>query len=101
LQLPSTLAFDHPTVARLAEHLRTLLTPAKPTPQEMVRAALDDIDGILGEQDEDGRAALLTLLRGAVGRFVDPEPVRVTAGLLDQVSTASDEEIFALIDNKA
>ncbi|TDQ00460.1 type I polyketide synthase [Labedaea rhizosphaerae] len=101
LQLPSTLAFDHPTVARLAEHLRTLLTPAKPSPQDQLRAALDDIDGILGQQDEDGRAALLTFLRGAVGRFVDPEPVRLTAGLLDQVSTASDEEIFALIDNKA
>jgi NAD(P)-dependent dehydrogenase (short-subunit alcohol dehydrogenase family)/acyl carrier protein len=104
LRLPATLAFDHPTVAALAEHLYTTLAPAPPSASDALRAALDDVGRTLPD-DETLRAELITILQSAAARWAssavsasaDGESALAVAA---RVGEASDEEIFALIDNE-
>jgi NAD(P)-dependent dehydrogenase (short-subunit alcohol dehydrogenase family)/acyl carrier protein len=96
LHLPATLAFDHPTVAALATHLYAELAPAPPSPEELLRASLDQLDP--ASADDDVRTRLVAVAREAIARWShraepsgsEPVPVRV--------AQASDEELFALID---
>jgi acyl transferase domain-containing protein/acyl carrier protein len=105
LRLTATLAFDHPTVAALAEHLYLTLAPAAPTPEDTLRACLDQLAGVLPE-DESVRAKLIAILSSTLTRWTagaasgadggDDGPAVAVAA---KVGSASDEEIFAFIDN--
>jgi NAD(P)-dependent dehydrogenase (short-subunit alcohol dehydrogenase family)/acyl carrier protein len=104
LRLPATLAFDHPTVAALADHVRVSLVPAAPSAEDTLRAGLDRVGQMLPE-DEAARTRLIAILHSAVARWGaapasatgDPDPADA---VVDKVNSASDEEIFAFIDNE-
>lgn len=85
VRLDATAVFDHPTLTALADHVHLALIPAEPSIVEDLRAVLDR----LAETTDEVRDTVLTLLRDSVVRLSG-------AGNLD---SASDEEIFALIDN--
>jgi acyl transferase domain-containing protein/acyl carrier protein len=48
LRLPATVTFDHPTPARLAEHLLSLVTAEKPKSRPVARARADEPVAIVG-----------------------------------------------------
>jgi NAD(P)-dependent dehydrogenase (short-subunit alcohol dehydrogenase family)/acyl carrier protein len=96
LRLPASLAFDHPTPAALAEHLLATLAPAPPAPEESLRAALDDVQQQLAVDGAD-RAKVVALLQRTLARL---ESGGVSTGLHETISAATDDEIFALIDNQ-
>ena len=104
LRLPATVVFDHPTVSALAEYLYRSLAPEAPSPEDTLRSALERVESMLaaaGNRDGDKdaiRAKLGAILQSALGRLgVGSNGANTAAEKLD---SASDEEIFALIDNE-
>ncbi len=102
LRLSATLAFDHPTVAALADHLYRALAPAAPTAEGTLRACLDQLAGVLPE-DESARAKLIAILHGTLTRWAAGTASAAGAdaapAMAAKVGSASDEEIFSFIDN--
>jgi len=103
LQLPATLAFDHPTVTALVEHLQRALVPVPPSPMQALVAGLEQVERQVADSDEDAWAGLTAILHGALARWggaqfgTSPEPADAVA---IRVDAASDEEIFAFIDEQ-
>jgi acyl transferase domain-containing protein len=96
LRLPASLAFDYPNVDALALHLLRTLAPAPPAPEESLRIALDSVQQSLAADGAD-RAKVVALLQRTLTRL---ESTAVSPELEDQLSTATDDEIFAFIDNQ-
>ncbi len=102
LRLSATLAFDHPTVTALAGHLHQALAPAPPAAEATLRACLDQVGGMLPD-DESGRARLIAILHSTLTRWTAGAGTAggeaAAEGVAAKVGSATDEEIFAFIDN--
>jgi acyl carrier protein len=97
LRLPATLAFDHPTVSALAEHLHRVLDPAPPPAEDTLRAAIEEVQRAWPEPGDLTRGKITAILHSALAQWGSgPRPSPNVQG---QIDTASDDEIFALIDN--
>ncbi|WP_066370170.1 type I polyketide synthase [Herbidospora mongoliensis] len=107
LLLPATLVFDHPTVNALTDHLFKSLAPATHSPEEMLRGALERVEAMITAAAGDAiRNKVVAILQNGLNRFTAADAAR-DAGDVDDVDdvagridSASDEEIFALIDNE-
>ena len=102
LRLSATLAFDYPTVTALAGHLHRTLAPAPPAPEDTLRACLDQLTGAL--EDESARAKLIAILHSTLTRWTAGTASATNGtdeapGVAATMGSASDEEIFAFIDN--
>ena len=98
LRLPATLGFDHPTVTHLTDHLYRTLAPAPPTPEDTLRSALDQIGQMLPEDDEVTRRRIIAILHSTLARL-DAGP-NGSLGVQEKIRFASDDEIFAFIDDQ-
>jgi acyl transferase domain-containing protein len=99
LRSTATVAFDHPTVTALAEHIHSVLAPAPPSPEDVLRAVLDTIRPRLPDQDDGARGAVVALLHNALAQW-DHSGADGAPALQDKIHAASDDEIFALLDNE-
>ncbi|MFJ6408424.1 SDR family NAD(P)-dependent oxidoreductase [Streptomyces hydrogenans] len=91
-RLPTTLVFDHPTPAALAEYVRGVLAAARTAP------LLDQLETLIrgGQLDPEAIGRLRELVGGAPGDGRSgPVPDPLFDGDLD---AAADEELFALVD---
>ncbi|MFB9413832.1 type I polyketide synthase [Dactylosporangium matsuzakiense] len=95
LRLPATVVFDHPTPLLLARHLRGRLLPQEEITARPMLAALDRLEAGLTELPGTDRLALSLRLREFMKRL-DPAGDTGT----DRLDEASDDEVFALIDNE-
>ncbi|GKQ41842.1 hypothetical protein ALMP_83550 [Streptomyces sp. A012304] len=102
VDLPSTLVFDHPTPAELATRLRADLTGGDRSLLAPVLAELDGLEAAFDQvADEDPQTRARVALR--MRRFLDRlsslgrEDAEAPDGA--GVETASDDELFALLDH--
>ncbi|MFH9672226.1 SDR family NAD(P)-dependent oxidoreductase [Streptomyces sp. NPDC017405] len=105
-RLPAALVFDHPTPDTLARHLTARLTAGSAPAAPPGTAELDRLDALATELAGAGtdagqrRADLARRLRGALARL---EPATEPGGgtnSAEAVESATDEEIFDLIDKE-
>jgi polyketide synthase 12 len=107
LRLPASLVFDHPEAIVLADHLgRRLASEGEMVPLE------DAVDPLLGELgriegalaaavvDEDARRRLARRLNGLLAVVNGGPAASAGGGGFDAVESASDDEIFELIDRE-
>ncbi|MBB5873478.1 acyl transferase domain-containing protein/short-subunit dehydrogenase [Allocatelliglobosispora scoriae] len=98
LRLPATLAFDYPTVAGLSDFLFRTLVPAPQSPDEALRASLDQVALALPHHDDATRGKVIAILHSTLARL-EAGPAGATT-VQDRIRSASDDEIFAFIDNQ-
>jgi polyketide synthase 12 len=104
LRLPPAVVFDYPHATVLADHLLERLAPdgAEAPPADAVEPVLGDlgrIEGVLGALalDQTARERVARRLRGLLASLDGERAVPAAA---TDVETASDEEMFALLDQQ-
>ncbi|WP_026411165.1 type I polyketide synthase [Actinomadura oligospora] len=104
LRLPAALAFDYPHAALLADHLveRLAVGGAAPPPEDDVEPLLGDlgrVEGVLAARtlDDAARERVARRLRALLASVDGGRSASATAA---DVEDASDEEMFALIDQQ-
>ncbi|WP_438800564.1 type I polyketide synthase [Actinoplanes ianthinogenes] len=97
--LPATLVFDHPTAEAVAALVRDLLTPRAADPVATVLAEVDRLDELLTAADTaGGRSRVTTRLEALLRRWQHGAAVVAEPEL--SLDDASDEELFAALDNE-
>ncbi|WP_327292735.1 type I polyketide synthase [Streptomyces sp. NBC_01198] len=121
LRLPVGVVFDHPTLAALAGHLHTALAPAPVDPRSRFLDELERLEAVLvtlGATDLGDRAdgadagqdaAVASRLQSLASRWNGltegsaaggEAPAATTTSVADEVATATDDEIFDLLDQR-
>ncbi|ARQ67526.1 type I polyketide synthase [Streptomyces marincola] len=106
LDLPTTLAFAHPTPAALADYLGGRLEPAADTASSRVLDEIDRLDSALtaldaAHEDRARIAKRLQNLAWRLGSEATPQDRATEAVLTDDVlESVSDDEMFDLIDRE-
>ncbi|MEV5255741.1 SDR family NAD(P)-dependent oxidoreductase [Streptomyces werraensis] len=104
LKLPATLVFDHPTPLALARYLRAELAVDEASPADAVLAGLAGLEAAIESagSDEEARdritVRLLELLRAAEATGGPGEDPAGADAADEDLDTATDEELFALVD---
>ncbi len=109
LRLSATLVFDHPTPAALAELLLTEIVPAPAASAQPLLAELDRLEAAFGAGpvlDGEVRGTLAARLQALLGALSVPATptggAAPTGGAVatEQLKAASDDELFAFINNQ-
>ncbi|MEU7230545.1 type I polyketide synthase [Streptomyces chrestomyceticus] len=102
VRLPATVAFDHPSVAKLTDFLLTELEPDDDAAEAAVLAGIDDLAGALAAMDTGAaaRTRVAVRLQALLSQWQDtgsgggarPDDVRL------DIEDAGEQELFAFID---
>ncbi|GAA2059771.1 type I polyketide synthase [Streptomyces cheonanensis] len=105
LALSATLAFDHPTPAALTGHLDTLLAPDETPDTPDLPALLRDLDRVesalrtvLADRAPRTEQQLTDRLRDLLELAHAPHPGTAPAADEEDLEAATDEQLFALVD---
>jgi hypothetical protein len=98
LELPVTVVFDRPTPVVLARHLLTLFDP-EPAPDDLpTLAELDRWEAALAARPDDDLGRNRVVLRLEALLIKQRKRESADAGLLSRLGTASNDELFDLVD---
>ncbi|MHB1538663.1 MAG: SDR family NAD(P)-dependent oxidoreductase [Solirubrobacteraceae bacterium] len=103
LGIPATLVFDHPTPEAAAKHVLTLLAKGAPDAELSLDDELTKLEGsVAGMADGAERRRVAERLQALIASLEDrrlaaQEQEQATA-ILQRIESASDEEMFELID---
>ncbi|MFJ2027875.1 type I polyketide synthase [Streptomyces sp. NPDC087897] len=98
--LPSTIVFDYPTPAALADHLHATLPGAGPaTDIEPLIGALDTLEAAMAASPPDGlsRARVTVRLQAFLDRWTADRPAAAENTATDRIQAADDDELINLI----
>ncbi|MFL6124178.1 acyltransferase domain-containing protein, partial [Actinophytocola sp.] len=101
LKLPATLVFDHPNPQALARHLRVELAVDEGSPADLVLAGLAGLETAIAGADEAARDRITLRLHELLAAAQASGEGGTTATdptATDDLDTATDEELFALVD---
>nr|WP_325114272.1 SDR family NAD(P)-dependent oxidoreductase [Streptomyces sp. GMR22] len=103
LRLTATLVFDHPTPTALAQHLHHELTrdAGSAATSVPVSVGLDQLEAGLSAMtwEEIGRTDVVSRLRELLAKYGDAqEAPSSSAALVDQLESATDGELFKMVD---
>jgi acyl carrier protein len=101
LPLPATLAFDHPTPARIAARLRELLGKQAATASPVI-AEFDKLDAVLSGIAPNGaeRAEVTRRLRGLLARFRAPTNGADAPDVDADASPSTTDDLFRRLDEQ-
>ncbi|WP_456302580.1 type I polyketide synthase, partial [Streptomyces tendae] len=102
LKPAATVVFDHPTSADLARHLRTQIPDLPAAGPEGLLGELDRIEQMLTDVDptDEKSADIQRRLTALLARFDEAAGPVEAARVADKIDAATDDEIFAFIDNE-
>ncbi|MFF4918085.1 SDR family NAD(P)-dependent oxidoreductase [Streptomyces tendae] len=102
LKPAATVVFDHPTSADLARHLRTQIPDLPAAGPEGLLAELDRIEQMLTDVDptDEKSGDIQRRLTALLARFDEAAGPVEAARVADKIDAATDDEIFAFIDNE-
>ncbi|MDO0938361.1 type I polyketide synthase [Streptomyces sp. DG2A-72] len=102
LKLAATVVFDHPTSADLARHLRTQIPHLPAAGPEGLLGELDRIEQMLTDVDptDEESAGIQRRLAALLARFDEAARPVEAERVADKIDAATDDEIFAFIDNE-
>ncbi|ADD43786.1 type I polyketide synthase [Stackebrandtia nassauensis] len=102
LRLPSTVVFDHPSPLALAAHLRNELGVKADDPSESVLSEMDRWEARLDKLSLDGHARdqLVKRLEALLWKWRGGSETTDEVVTRESVESASDDEMFAIIDRE-
>ncbi|MEU2223392.1 SDR family NAD(P)-dependent oxidoreductase [Streptomyces sp. NPDC018347] len=102
LTLPATLVFDQPTPTALAAHLKAALVPGPADRTRTALAELDRLEAALLELPDagGGHARVTARLEALLRSWQEIHEPPTAPGSPEDFGEASDEELFARIDNE-
>ncbi|WP_143645200.1 type I polyketide synthase, partial [Streptomyces antioxidans] len=97
LRLPTTLVFDHPTPAAIADVLLKQIDGAPQTTAQDIMSEIDKLEAALADIDwaDAGAAVVSTRLRGLLTKWG-----RNSGSDTEDLGTASADELFSILDGE-